>query len=259
MRLTHNLHVHSVVSNCAKREMLIPDIAAEAERAGLDTIAVVDHIDLAEEPDREAAVLANRQIVEKLDGPVQVLAGCETTLIAPGVPAASERTRLNLDIVLLALNHYHLANVERPRDETPRAYAEHHLVMMRSAAALPYVHAIAHPFCHTKLPDLDRDETLSAYDLSEVRETLALLAQAGIRLEINPGHVRVAPQFFGDVARIARQVGLRFATGTDAHRLENIAYGDHVGPLLESIGLQEEDIALPDSLRPSQENRRCST
>jgi len=248
LRLTHNLHVHSVVSNCAKREMLIPDIAAEAQRVGLNTIAIVDHIDLAEEPDREEAVLANRKIVEKLDGPVRVLAGSETTVIAPGVPAASEATRRDLDIVLLALNHYHLANVERPQPETPEAYAKHHLLMMRSAAALPYVHVIAHPFCHSKLPDLDLAETLAAYDTGEVRETLALLAQAGIRLEINPGHVRVAPQFFGDAVRIARQVGLRFTTGSDAHRLENIAYGDHVGPLLESIGLREEDIALPDSV-----------
>jgi len=246
LRLTHNLHVHSVVSNCAKPDMLIPDIAREAERCALETVAIVDHIDEAEDPAREALVAANRQIIEKLDTPVRVLAGTETTVVAPGRPAVSERTRRYLDIVLLAVNHYHLANVQHPAERTPRGYAEHHLLMIRSVAVLPAVDVIVHPFVHGKLRDLDKQEILAAYDRPAMRDALAAMADHGVRLELNPGHVRAAPDFFSEVVRMGREVGLRFTMGTDAHRLVELCYRDGAAPLLESIGLTDSDIALPE-------------
>jgi histidinol phosphatase-like PHP family hydrolase len=246
LRLTHNLHVHSVVSNCAKREMLIPEIAREAERCGLETVAIVDHIDVPEDPAREALVASNSRIIEELDTPVRLLAGTETTVVAPGRPAVSERTRRGLDIVLLALNHYHLSNVEHPAERSPRAYADHHLLMIRAAAPLPYVDVIVHPFLHAKIRGLDQREVLDAYDPHALRDALAAMADHGVRLEISPGHILTAPDFFREVVGMGRQVGLRFTIGTDAHRLADLCYAHGVVPLLESIGLKDSDIALPE-------------
>ena len=39
----YNLHVHTVFSRCAKPEMLLKDIVATAEAAGVEMIALTDH------------------------------------------------------------------------------------------------------------------------------------------------------------------------------------------------------------------------
>lgn len=43
MRLAADLHIHTVLSPCASRDMTPPAIVAEAARKGLDVIAVCDH------------------------------------------------------------------------------------------------------------------------------------------------------------------------------------------------------------------------
>ena len=93
MKLRCNLHIHSALSNCASREMTIARIVEEAERAGLQTIGIADHIDRTD-PGREAAVLANFQTVERLRPAINVLIGCETTQIRPNVSRKGDITHL---------------------------------------------------------------------------------------------------------------------------------------------------------------------
>lgn len=245
MRPTHNLHVHSRVSLCAKEGMDLPAIIQAAQRAGIEIIGLADHIDEPGDSRREALVLANRSLLAAVESPVRVLVGTETTVVSVGRPAASEHTRQSLDFVSASVNHYHLPNVEHPAERTPSGYASHHLEMMRAAVECPYVDIIVHPFWHPIVTVPDQREVLAAYDREEMRRTLELMARRGVRMELNPGHVARGPDFFAEVVEMGRQVGLKFVVGTDAHRLQDIAYSEQGLTLLEQIGLQENDISLP--------------
>ncbi len=245
MRVTHNMHVHSRVSLCAKPEMELEAVVGAAYHAGLDLIGLSDHIDEADDSAREALVLANRELVARSGSPVRVLVGTETTVLSPGRPAAGDGAREALDFVSVALNHYHLKNVEHPVERTPQGYAAHHLEMMRATIECPWVDIVVHPFLHGKLSAADHSRVLEAYDRREMRDTLELMAKQDVRMELNPGHVAHAPGFFAEVVEMGRQAGLRFVIGTDAHRLVDIGYTEQGLALLEQIGLRESDISLP--------------
>jgi histidinol phosphatase-like PHP family hydrolase len=241
--------------------MELDSIVSTAHQAGLDLIGLSDHIDEADDPEREALVLANRELVARIESPVRVLVGTETTVLSPGKPAAGEQVREALDFVSVAVNHYHLPNVEHPTPRTPEGYAAHHLQMIRATVECPWVDIVVHPFLHGKLAGIDQTQVIASYDSAETVETLRLMAQRDVRMELNPGHVARSPEFFARVVEMGKGVGLRFVVGTDAHNPESIAYGEQGLMLLEQIGLQDSDIALPSRVLSRVEDatfRGCS-
>jgi len=64
MRL-HNMQIHSTLSQCASDEMTMERIISEAEKAGLETIGISDHIDYLD-PSREQKLLENFSLRDKL-------------------------------------------------------------------------------------------------------------------------------------------------------------------------------------------------
>ncbi|MFB3041502.1 MAG: hypothetical protein ACE1ZS_06830, partial [Candidatus Poribacteria bacterium] len=91
----HNMQIHSILSNCASREMTIERIINEAERGGLATIGISDHIDLPD-PARQNQLLANFEIVEKLNPSMNVRVGCEASQIAPDTIVVDKATAQQL-------------------------------------------------------------------------------------------------------------------------------------------------------------------
>ena len=243
----HNLHIHSLLSNCASREMTIARVVDEAERAGLETVCISDHIDRVD-PAREAAVLGNFAVVRELRPSIRVLVGCEVSQIRPDAIAVGRETARRLDFVLVAANHYHLDHVENPVDRSPAGYAAHYLRMVEGAIDWGCATAIAHPFLLAKVRDVDHQEVLASYDRDELRRILQKAAERCVAFELNPGHVRAATGFFEELVAIGQSVGVKFAPSTDAHQPEQIAFGEDDLETLEQIGIGDEDlIGRPES------------
>jgi hypothetical protein len=74
MRLAADLHIHTVLSPCASREMTPPAIAREAARKELDVIAVCDH-------NSTGNVEAVQQAAAAISGGPAVIPGIEITTV----------------------------------------------------------------------------------------------------------------------------------------------------------------------------------
>ena len=84
----NNMHTHTFFSRCAKPEMTLRAMIAEAEKAGLQTLAVTDHSDLDDNIDTYANTVILRTQLSGIDTPVRVLIGSE--LSAYGIGKYSE-------------------------------------------------------------------------------------------------------------------------------------------------------------------------
>ena len=83
--LRYNFHIHTTFSGCAKPDMILKDIVAEAERCGLEIIALTDHSNLG---DNLRVVSENtpllREQLAAVETDVKVLIGSEISAYAVG-------------------------------------------------------------------------------------------------------------------------------------------------------------------------------
>lgn len=240
------MHVHTKRSACAKPEMTLPDLDAAASSAGLDYVGIADHIDIGEHNSRP---LLNRRDIESGSWKTGLLVGCEATVLSPGRVAVKDDIARKLDYVMVSANHYHLDQVENPRERSPESYARHYLEMLDGVMDWGLADIVAHPFLHTKLGRRGRVNPLDVmehYDWDLVERVLERAGGECLSFEIKPGYVDMVPDFMKQLVRIGRKHGVRFSLGTDAHRLVEIPFPDDFGEKLEGIGLGEADLIDPE-------------
>jgi len=249
--MLHNMHIHTFRSSCAHDEMVIADIVDRALAAGLETIGLVDHVNTGSA--REIAFLADdRRDVERLGSRLRVLVGAEVTMLSPQRPAMTPQQAAGLDFVMIAANHYHLAEiVEQPRDLSAQGIAEHALAMLEGAIETGMARIIAHPLLLTKVGWLPPDEMMRHLTPDRLRPILDKAAQRGTALELNPRLVERFAAFYATLIPACQAAGVRFALGSDAHSLDGIAYAEDgvyrgAGPdKLAGLGLRPEDLIDP--------------
>lgn len=238
--ILHNMHMHSLISKCASQEMTMERIITEAEKAGIQTIGISDHID-SPDSDRQNQLLDNFEILEQLHPSIDVRIGCETSQLNPGTIAVDKETAQQLDFVLVASNHYHLSRVENPDDKSPSGYAAHYLRMVEGAIDWGYTTTIAHPFLLAKVRDIEHSQVLASYDRNELHRVLQKAVEKNVSFELSPRHLRHAMDFFKELVDFGRRVGLKFVPGTDAHKPHDIAYNAEDIETLNSLGVREQD------------------
>ena len=251
MQLNQDWHIHTCRSNCGKPENTVPAIVAALAGAGMAAAGLSDHIDLPEQRSWfEDVVEASRRDLADTDSQCRIVVGTEATMLSPTACALPGDLADRLDFVLVACNHYHLEAVENPSARTAESYAAHYLDMVAGAAELGFADAVSHPFLHSKLePDLAH-ECLRRYDERQLEQTLRLAASAGLAFELNPYAVRHALEWFRDLVREGRRLGVSFTLGSDSHTLEHLGYrpdGETVDPqcVVEAIGLHDDDLKWP--------------
>ncbi|MBN1352884.1 hypothetical protein JXJ21_26075 [candidate division KSB1 bacterium] len=251
-KFQYNLHIHSAKSNCAKPEMTLPAIMDRALSADFDLIGISDHIDLRERP--ADFLFETKAEIDALNPPIPILAGCETTQIAPHVFALSDETAQALDYVIVACNHYHLPHVEQPPDPTLEAFASHHFQMLEGAILWKYTDIIAHPFC-PRVPeairnDFDFERLERSYSEAQLRNIILLACQHDVAFEINPGYYFRMPRVYKILIAEGKKAGLKFSPGTDAHSLSSVDFSFHFrgkdsySALMSAFGLRWSDIRL---------------
>lgn len=221
--MRHNMHIHTVFSGCAKREMTVTDIVKTADKCGLDIIALTDHNSF----DRKNAVAAQRleilKELETVEHKVKVYVGAELSAYGIGKFADDIDCDNSLDFRLYTTNHFHVDYWEHPEICTPRAYAEHMLAIMNGVIDSGRADCFAHPFMAGYIHAFpDRHDVTRAFTDNEIGDIMEKANNAEIAWELNTPAVLGDPEFFHRYFQIGKEVGVVFNIGTDAHMLERI-------------------------------------
>ena len=213
-----NMHIHSYLSGCAKSEMTPGNIMANARR--LKEIAIIDHVDKpgtkrAKRIIKEHGLWIKSGVFDSDGHGTSVHLGCETSQVSPGEFSISDEDAVEMDLVAVACNHYHLKYVERPEDGDLN---KHHIKMLFGAIAWQYTDVIVHPFWHHKLKDGHKPD----YSDEDIADIMYSAKVRNVFFELNPYLICEHPEFFRRVVGIGSGYGDRFVVGTDAHRLRQI-------------------------------------
>lgn len=222
----HNMHTHSTLSNCAKREMTLEAMILTAEQSGLKTLAVTDHSDPGDNIDTFAGFLKYKKQLQSISTDVRVLIGAELSAYGVGLFAEPYEVDKALDFASYSHVHYHLDSWEHPEDRNPRGYAEHELRVLNALLKTDRADNIAHPFSPLKMNFFTEEQkaaTLSALTDNELGDIMQKGERAGCSWELHTPTVFRFPDFAYRFFNIGKETGVHFCIGTDAHDLSSIA------------------------------------
>lgn len=225
-----NLHIHSTFSGCAKPEMVLHDIVRTAEKSGLETIAITDHVSPFEEDEEEfrQSLKELREMAKSIDSPVKLLIGAE--LSAYGTNNFSYANNdIELDYRLWAQNHYHAGGWIQPEDRSPEGYKRHIIETLTNLIKSDRADCIAHPFHDTYLTNskklnvgFARTSVPNCFTDNEIGDLLTLGREHETAFELNLNAMADYPEFCRRMYNIGKEVGVYFNVGTDAHTLDRV-------------------------------------
>lgn len=226
---SQNLHIHTTFSGCAKPEMLVEAIMAEAERCGLTDIALVDHIQGDEEQKLAKNLPVLQKEVKELRTSVRVMVGAELSAYGVGLYSLKDNDSIQPEYRLYAHNHYHVKPWEHPEDPSPGSYKEHCKKVLRSVLVSGKADCIAHPFTDDYVAKFFpgdqkgvKDAMTSLWTENELGDLLTLGKQHEVAFELNMSSLLSRPDFARKYFRVGKEVGAVFNIGTDAHQLHRI-------------------------------------
>lgn len=222
----HNMHTHTNFSLCAKPEMTLQSMIAEAERCSLKTLAITDHSD----PGSDIDVLSNtkrlKEMLRSIDTPVKVLIGSELSAYGEGLFADRDELNRELDYRNYSHVHYHLKTWVQPEDRSPRGYAEDMLRVLKALFKAKRADCIAHPFAPMKLKffnDEEKRAVLNSLTDNEIGDIMEMGEKSECAFEIHRPSFLQYPEFYEKFWNMGKEVGVHFNFGTDAHSLAAIA------------------------------------
>ncbi len=232
-----NLHIHTTFSRCADREMILRDIVAAAEKAGLEMIALTDH----NYPEKKNAVAAQKTELQRqlacIDTKVKVLIGAELSSYGIGRFADDIETDSSLDYRLYATNHYHQDYWIHPEDKSPRGYCENMLAIMDKVIESGRADCLAHPFMAKYITACgDFHSVTAAFTDNEIGDLLVKGYGHGVAWELNVPAIMGDPVFFRRYFGIGKEAGVIFNLGSDAHKLRNIDLRQFLPELKKILG-----------------------
>ena len=263
MKITSDLHIHTRLSSCAKPEATVEYYMNKAREIGLKTLGFTDHLWDSAIPNANkfyvpqdfAHISRIRAELDAADktGIDRILFGAEGEYDPwrHGVALTPEVAE-QLEILLVPNSHTHMM---MPKDyyEPPRRHAEFMLEAFYdivNSEVSKHITAIPHPFCAvccakyypTAVP-------ISTITDDEFKACFSLSAEKGIALEINPCYFNkktVEELSSGNelirMYRLAKEVGSLFTVGLDSHSMTGHAAFDSIYPVIEVLGLTENDL-----------------
>ena len=223
-----NYHVHTNLSRCGARNMTLAAAVAAAERAGLQEIAITDHIHPFETP----KLLRNERILraqrEELHTDVKVILGAE--LSAHGVNKYTlQYTSFAPEYRLYAHNHYHMRGWEQPEDRSPSGYKEHCKAVLANMIRSGKPDFFAHPFTDKYIVREFEDDygftpgcITDLWTDNEIGDLMQAAKEKQIAWELNTTVFMSYTAFMRRFFHIGKEEGACFLLGTDAHRPETV-------------------------------------
>ena len=253
-----DMHIHSFASTCCQDEKQTPEnIVPLLAKHGYKKVGFADHVWISKdiEPSHFYSKQTGERHLEMLDfvhsckWEIEVLVGCETDMMAPGVFGISPEFKEKMDYVVMATDHFHMTNfVEQPEDKTAKGLGQHMLKFFISAAQSGIPDILVHPFFPYGYVALYDDSIASLSD-AELLDAFSIAASNNVGIEINKCYLP-NPQyerFFSletplRVLSLAKQAGCTFTLGSDSHSLRSFGVLDKLQTLAKSLELTEKDI-----------------
>lgn len=251
----HDLHIHTNLSECSRDPLqTVENIVRYAAEHHIPTVGISNHVWDREIPgasdwyapqDFDHILAIRRQIPSDLHG-VRLLIGAETEF-AGGKIALTRAHRDELDYVLVPHSHIHMVGLVLPRDRvTDRQVANYLVESFLDLVSRNFATAIAHPFSPVgrtpenvkAITDCISDDAF-AHCFSAAREHHAAIELNGscfAREWNNPDLMRGHERMFS----IARDCGVTFTLGSDAHALDELGNVDLSRRLANRLGIGED-------------------
>jgi HisJ family histidinol phosphate phosphatase len=260
MKPTHDLHVHTALSQCADKDTAtVENYITAAQENGIKVLGFANHMwDSKVEGANDWYIPQNFEHISKirsnipinLDSP-EILIGCETEFDANSVLGISEETMRQLDFVLAPHTHTHFENVMPKKlrfDFKKHAdYLYGSFLRLADHPLAKYITAIAHPFAPVGMADY-YDEILAFLPDKQLEECFKAAKAVGMAIEINTsafsriGAADLPRCQFVRMIKVAKAVGCKFTIGTDSHRPEAYSYLHYADSVTDLAGITDEDI-----------------
>ena len=261
MKITHDFHVHTHLSVCAKDSATVGHYAEVAKKLGFDKIGFADHFwdeSCGAPPNRFYERQGLAHVLELKDelaaadfGDTKVYFGCETEYnpIKKGAaitPAVAEQ----FDFIIVPNSHTHMM---MPKD-LYEPYEKHKQFMIDAYNQIldcdvsRYILSMAHPFEAVCCP-YDNNILMEMMTDDEYRYLFDRTAKKGIAIEVNTsGKEKQTEQEILDsepfrLYRIAKECGCRFTFGSDSHTDRGHDGYEYVCKTISrGLELKEEDL-----------------
>ncbi len=232
MKILHDLHLHSYLSDGAEPHAKIENYLALAKESGLHTIGIADYLwdtavgspcdEFYEAQDADRILSA---VYPKEKG-IRILRGCEVEMDEAGRLGISEETAKKLDFVLAVHSHSQLEGVipekiRRDKKLLAELLCDRFSLLIENPMA-KYITAVAHPFYPTGNPD-DFDEVLFRIPDDRLEDLFNDAVYKSIAIELNAAAFSSYPlksMHRSELFRIyetAKECGCKFIFGSDAH------------------------------------------
>jgi histidinol phosphatase-like PHP family hydrolase len=245
MRISHDIHVHSNLSACAKPEATPAAMLKACREQGIRCVGFADHLWDKTVPGASAwyqpqdlehvlsikKTLASDECQQISEG-MRVLVGCETEFLGGKKIGISRESASLLDFVLVPPDHFHMKDYVFPAAVTePAEIKEIMLRRFMEIMALEMATAVVHPFyamgftpevphlVQSLISDNEYRECFTA--ARQARCAIELHTSAAKRHEAGSGDDQFSPEFIR-MMTIARECGCSFSIGVDAHSPELI-------------------------------------
>jgi histidinol phosphatase-like PHP family hydrolase len=232
---TADYHVHLRRSPCTADEMTAVATLKEAAAVGLAEVGLVNHL----HPVTDLEIFRlGREELEAADGlrPSKVLYGAEIDLLdQKGATSYRPEVREHVDFVTLAPGHQQLQWVQSDLTLPPGEFLIRETQSIIEALGTGRFDILVHPYIYVAFPKLAPHYvgTLRPGDLSAslVDRLADVLIENGTFVEYHCRDIVVRPERLGGdpfvksymtLLEALRSRGVRFVTGSDAHRLDQI-------------------------------------
>ncbi|MGI5883872.1 MAG: PHP domain-containing protein [Candidatus Spyradocola sp.] len=247
----YDLHIHTGLSACSTDPaQTVEAIVDYAARNGIATVGITNHVWDREIPgasdwyapqDFEHISRIREQIPRDCKG-VRVCIGAETEF-AGGTIALTRAHRDALDYVLVPHSHIHMVGLVLPADRKTDAEVAAYLVeSFLDLVQKDFATAIAHPFCPVGRSSENAKAILDCISDDEFAQCFLAARKHGAAIEINGsclrGEERLAAQ--ERMFAIARDCGVTFTLGSDAHAVADLANIHLANALAQRLHIGED-------------------
>lgn len=257
LKLEHDFHVHTHLSNCGQDSATIEHYVTKARELGIKKLGMADHMWDAAIPGASkwyapqdfAHISKIREEIASVEHEgIEFLIGCECEYdYAHRGVALSEAVAEQLDFLIVPNSHTHMT---MPKDlyEPHRKHAEFMLQAFYDIINSPvakYITAIPHPFMAVCCP-YPKAQAIAEITDDEFKRCFDAAANKGIAMEINPNHFCGAlPALYESelmrMYRIIRESGCQFTIGTDSHSDKGHDNFRQAYVAIGLLGLKEDD------------------
>ena len=255
-----DFHIHTSISACANDDMMLKAIVSGCEKVGLEKIGMTDHLNSAEQIEKNAALIAE---IEASRTDIEIYFGAEVGFShnMRDHPLSQEQKEEHGFQYAIGTHHstylkeYDLAKLID-------AQHRHHL----ATCANPAMDVLGHPYRFLR-PEFHQKnwpwfDSVSVVPEKLTRELGQTAKETGTAIEINSTSNLVNKfnpnsYFEGYVhyVSILADEGVTFALGSDAHELHEFRTIKLVWEVVDRLGITDDRIWRPDCEPASARNR----